>query len=302
LFFYLACSYIIFGTQIREFGDAYAPLRLLRILGRLSVFVQAIYLVYGYGFIPGFSILEATDYSYFSPLVIMGIITYAADVITRQSSIFIKALKFVFAMVLAFSTGHSSAFLGIFIVLLVYAYIKIKPYQRYVSFLFILMAVLSLFLLPQFTDFNASWRIYFWKHILNRSVSDGYLLLGHGFGKPYMTYDYALVMYKALNSSIVVERYYPEVKYVVPPHNSILTIVFHIGMIPALLFFFPMIKMFQQIFVKKFPEDNNVMFLILALIGSIVWICFNVILELPHSASFFWLVYFTSLYYVKMHK
>jgi hypothetical protein len=37
-----------------------------------------------------------------------------------------------------------------------------------------------------------------------------------------------------------------------------------------------------------------------ALAGCFVWIMFNVILELPHSATFFWLVYLTTAFALKM--
>ena len=299
LFFYLLCSYIIFSTQVRDFSDIMKPIQLIRIIGRISVVTQVIYLIYGYTFLPRFSILGESDYSYYSPLVIMGIISYAADVITNDDRVLIKSLKFIFALLLSVTLGHSSAFLAVFIILMFYAYIKIKPYQRYISLAFIVLAVLSLFLLPQFTDFNAGWRIYYWKHIFSRSLSDGYLLLGHGFGKEYMTSDYAQYIHKTLHSAAMLNQYYPEVTYLVPPHNSWLTIVFHIGLIPALLFFLPMKNVFKQIFIKEFPADKNIMFLVLALLGSLIWIFFNVILELPHSATYFWLIYFTTVFYLQ---
>jgi phosphate/sulfate permease len=88
-------------------------------------------------------------------------------------------------------------------------------------------------------------------------------------------------------------------RYLNPPHNSVLTIVFHVGLIPALLFFTPLKKTFTQLFLKKSPADANILFLVLALLGSLVWILFNVILELPHSSTYFWLVYLTTIFYLK---
>jgi hypothetical protein len=229
----------------------------------------------------------------------MGIISFCADAISSNTGPVLKTLKFALGMALGFTLGHSSAFLAIFIILMFYAYIKVKPFQRLFSFVFIIIAILSLFLLPQFTDFNASWRLLYWKHILVRSFTDGYFILGHGFGQPFMTYDYAIYIDKVMHSKGMIDEYYPMARYLNPPHNSLLTIIFHVGLIPALLFFVPLKKFFRQIFLEIFHGDSNSMFLILSLCGMLVWISFNVILELPHSATYFWLVYFTTAFYLK---
>jgi hypothetical protein len=42
-------------------------------------------------------------------------------------------------------------------------------------------------------------------------------------------------------------------------------------------------------------------FLIYVLAGCVIWISFNVILELPHAASYFWLVFFTTAFYLNKH-
>jgi hypothetical protein len=298
-FLYLACCLIIFGTQVRDQHASLKAISLIRFIGNLSLLLQCIFLAYGLAFTPGFSFTGQSDYNYFSPLVIMGIITYCADVLSNDEGPVKKSLKFIFGMAIALTLGHSSAFLAVFIILMLYAYIRIKPIQRLLSFVFIIAAVLSLFLLPQFTDFNAGWRLLYWKHILQRSVVDGYLILGHGFGDHYMTDEYARYVDRVLDSKGMIDQYYPMASYLNPPHNSILTIVFHVGLIPALLFFVPLIRFFKQMFFEKLPDDKNVMFLILALSGNIVWICFNVILELPHSATYFWLIFFTTVFYLK---
>lgn len=299
LFLYLFCCMLIFACRVRTMPEALKAVSLIRLIGWWAVIVQCIYLTYGFFFVPGFSVFEKNDYNYFTPLVVMGIITFCADAITDNRSLLIKIVKFTAGLTLSLTLGHSSAFLAVFIILMFYAYVKIRPIQRLFSFAFILIAVLMLLFLPQFTDTNANWRLLFWKHIMIRSVTDGYLVFGHGFGKAYMTYDYALYMYEVLHSRIMIDEYYPMARHLNPPHNSILTLVFHIGLLPALLFFTPLRLLSRQLFLKKEPRDENVMFLILSVCGCLVWISFNVILELPHTATYFWLVFFTTVFYLK---
>jgi O-antigen ligase len=229
----------------------------------------------------------------------MGIITYCADALSNESTPISRTIKFTIGMLLSLTLGHSSAFLAIFVILMLYAYIKIKPVQRLFSFTFIIAALFLLLFLPQFTDFNAGWRLVYWKHILERSFTDGYLIFGHGFGSAYMTYEQAQYIDRVMHSKNMLDEYFPMTRYLNPPHNSVLTIVFHVGLIPALLFFTPLKKTFTQLFLKKSPADPNILFLVLALLGSLVWILFNVILELPHSSTYFWLVYLTTIFYLK---
>ena len=48
--------------------------------------------------------------------------------------------------------------------------------------------------------------------------------------------------------------------------------------------------------LSSLPSNRNKLFLLLAFAGCFVWVSFNVILELPHSATYFWLIYFTTAY------
>ena len=299
LFLYLLCALLIFGSQVKNWTEGLNAVSLIRQIGRWAIYAQCVYLSYGFFFVPGFSVFEKNDYNYFTPLVVMGIITFCADAISSAKSNFLKIIKFAGGLTLSLTLGHSSAFLAVFVILMFYSYIKIRPIQRLFSFVFIILAVVMLFFFPQFTDANANWRVLFWKHIMVRSFTDGYFIFGHGFGKAYMTYEYALYINEVLHSKIMLDEFYPMSRYLNPPHNSILTLVFHLGLIPALLFFTPLRRLLKQLFLRKEPGDRNVMFLILSVCGCLVWISFNVILELPHTAIYFWLVYFTTVFYLK---
>ena len=299
LFLYLGCAYLIFNSLVLNINDAFKPLLAVKLIAYLSIYLQVVYLLIGYLFIEGFSIFNPQDYNYFSPLTVLGIITYSALVLAYESNLIWRFAKFSFALVLSTTLGHASAFLAVVIILVVYIFLQITPRQRFIATAIAGGFILLFLFLPQFRDANASWRLLYWKHILNESISTKHLFFGSGFGKPFMSHDYAVYINEVLGSPIMLEEQYPLATYLSPPHNSILTVVFHIGLIPAFLFFIPLKGFFKQIFIKKFSEDRNVIFLVLALSGCIVWICFNVILELPHSSTYFWLLYFTTAFYLK---
>jgi O-antigen ligase len=98
----------------------------------------------------------------------------------------------------------------------------------------------------------------------------------------------------------MLDELYPMARYVAPPHNSLITIMFHVGLIPFLLFLVPLGSFFKQLLIWPQPGDPSIRFLVYSLAGCFVWIMLNVILELPHSATFYWLVYLSTAYALKM--
>jgi O-antigen ligase len=134
---------------------------------------------------------------------------------------------------------------------------------------------------------------------LKESVVTKYAVLGSGFGQPFMSYDFAVYINETIHSAIMIDDYYPMARYLSPPHNSWLSFVFHIGLLPALLFLVPLKNVGLTIMLSPLPANRNKSFLLLAFAGCFIWVAFNVILELPHSAVYFWLIYFTTAYAFK---
>ena len=93
----------------------------------------------------------------------------------------------------------------------------------------------------------------------------------------------------------------PEEQYLTPMHNSFLTIAYHIGFLPMLMIFIPLIPVFVYPFKRKNPTKEKD-FLTLAVIAAIGWSSFHVVLELPHSSAFIWLIYFTTVYQFQVSK
>jgi hypothetical protein len=302
LIVYLLCSYIIFNSLIKEPSQVNKPIALIKYIALASVALQVVFILYGFMFIPRFGLFSEGEYNYFSPLVIFGVIAYGGYVLAFENRPWKRYVKFTLCILLSTTLGHSSAFFALFIILLIHLFVKITPLQRLIAIGLGVVAILSLFLLPQFTDFNAGWRLLFWKHVLQRLVVEKYMTFGFGFGQAYMTNEYATYLNYIIHSPVMMDSYTPWARYVTPPHNSLLSIAFHLGLLPSLLIFFPLKRYFSRIFFKATSQDQNTNFLIYVLTGSFVWICFNVILELPHAATYFWLVYFTTALYLNKYK
>ncbi len=299
LIVYLLCSYLLFNLLVKDNSTIRKVISLIWYVSGASVILQIIFILYGYLFINNFSLFKEGEYNYFSPLIIFGIISYGAISLAFEEKILPRFLKFLGCLVLSTTLGHASAFLSIFCIGLLYFFMRIKPIQRLIAVCIILSALLILFLLPQFRDANAGWRLLYWGHVLKESVVTKYGVLGSGFGQPFMSYDFAVYINETIHSAIMMDDYYPLARYLSPPHNSWLSFIFHIGLLPALLFLVPLKNVWLTIMLSPLPVNRNKSFLLLVFVGCFIWVAFNVILELPHSAVYFWLIYFTTAYAFK---
>ena len=296
LIVYLLCSYLLFNLLVKDNNAVRKTIALLLYLSKASVILQIVFIAYGYLFISNFSLFGEGEYNYFSPLIIFGIITYAAVALAYEEKVPVRFLKFLGCLLLSTTLGHSSAFLAIFCIGLLYFFMRIKPMQRLIAVCIIFTALMVLLLLPQFRDANAGWRVLYWGHVLKEAVVSKYAVLGSGFGRPFMSYDFAVYINETIHSAIMIDEYYPMARYLSPPHNSWLSFVFHIGLLPTLLFLLPLKNVGLTVMLSPLPSNRNKLFLLLAFAGCFVWVSFNVILELPHSATYFWLIYFTTAY------
>lgn len=292
LFFYLICCYFLANKFFSREGNVNRAIKFILKIAKWSIKLQLLYFCFLFLTEPNYSPFKG--FSYVSALGVMGIITYGSYIL-----IYHKGLKrtylFLFSLVISMMLGHSSAFLSIFAIYLVNFFLSFSPKQRLITLTVIFVLIMSLFLLPQFNDVNVGWRLLYWKHILDVAFFEKFFFFGNGFGKPFMTEEFSFVVVDEIGSRNM--AYKPMARWLSPPHNSFLTIIFHVGFIPFLLLLLPLKKMFSQLFVKFKTKDKEELFLMYTLIGCSVWSSFNVILELPHSAIYFWLIYFTYIYY-----
>ncbi|MDA0317069.1 MAG: hypothetical protein O2978_06155 [Bacteroidetes bacterium] len=244
--------------------------------------------------VPNYSPL--VGFSYFSAVGVMGIITYGAYILVYFNGLK-RIVIFTIVLFVSMFLGHASSFFSLIAVFLVQFYISFTSKQRLITFFLVLVFMLILLQLPQFNDGNANWRLMYWSYIINNAIVENYLILGNGFGRPFMSMSFAQQILDEIGSFNMLGNNNPLVRWESPPHNSFLTIIFHIGLIPAMLLLFPIKSLFKQILLQNKSKDKKKLFLLYCLVGSVVWASFNVVLELPHSAVYFWLIYFTYAFY-----
>jgi hypothetical protein len=150
-------------------------------------------------------------------------------------------------------------------------------------------------LFPSFTDVNAHWRLIYWQAVVEQIV-ENYFILGDGFGIQYIS-DKTI---EKLNQLMISEGHVytvitEEEKYTTGAHNSFLSFGQHLGLASLFLLFYPLVIGIKGL---KIRDNTNLIFLLLSISGMSVFSFFNVILELPHSSSFYWIVFLILIYYI----
>jgi hypothetical protein len=290
IFGYLFLYYVIFNKSISNESEE-TNVNSLMIIGLISVVSQLLYIILMMAINRGFSVFE--NYNYLSPGVIFGLIISAAYILVAIKTITLKYTLILIITLLSFTTGHSSTFLAVFVVFCFYHLFLVTPKSRVIILIGVIIVIFAMSLtLPQFQDSNASWRLMLWGHVLEDAFVKNWGIIGNGFGVPYVSEDFAFKLYKEIGSTGFFDPLKPLETYLSAMHNSFLTIVFAIGFLPALLIVAPFPKMISYLLLDRKSRTNSTDFLVLSLLGSTVWVCFNVILELPHSAGIYWFVYF----------
>jgi hypothetical protein len=299
LFVYLGLGWLIYSSFINIKFHKY-NIRFIILISIASVIIQLVYTVYLAIFTDDFSLFG--HFNYYSSMVIVGIIVFGAYVLVFVNSRIIKVVLVLFYLILSMTLGHASAFLAAFTVFIGYIIIRLPLKAKITGVIsFIISVFIFLVFLPQFNDHNAEWRLIFWKYSLKDIVLQYYTVLGHGFGVPYPSQEMLGAFSENINSPWFDLR--PGDMYLIPMHNSFITIAFHVGLVPSLLFFIPLFNPIKEtLLTKNERRKPQTDFLILSWLGLTVWSSFNVILELPHSSMFYWLVYFTLIYQFNFSK
>lgn len=287
-FGYLIQCYFIFKAVAGIKIGLKTLLQLISLLAILAIVVQFLYVLYIFFSVGENPFLER---NYFSPLTVLSVI-----VATALGLVYLKGYKkflyFIFVFALSFSFGHDSAYLAVIMVLLFYYFLNSRLKIRILIAILAILGLIALLLfVSTFSDGNVNARLFFWLEILSKSLDNFSIFYGNGFGKPYLSFEAA----EKLNKLVLVFRD-PESIFIIAPHNSFITMLYHLG-VSVLLLFFPLSKLFSK---GKLLKVKSTIFLLLSLIGASVWASFNVILELPHSSTYFWLIYFTLAFY--LHK
>ncbi|MFZ6014103.1 MAG: hypothetical protein ACOYXT_27425 [Bacteroidota bacterium] len=291
LFAYLFCYYLMF-IQSNPLGEEDKFVPFLIKLGVACVLIQVVFIAYRV--YRGLSVIE--DYNYFSPATVLGLIIGAAYVLVYVRHFVVRYATFLFVLLLSTTTGHSSAFLAVFVAGVFYFFFRTSNRSRIFILAAILLSVFLLYvLLPQFQDYNAGFRLIAWQYTLRNAIVENYGLIGEGFGVPYFDETLVYKLFNEVGSEVFFGATRAYEPYLSSVHNSFLTIIFAIGLLPGLLIFYPFVKMGKYLIHRKENASKQADFLFLSLIGLSVWVSFNQILEVPHSTALFWMVYFSCL-------
>lgn len=291
LFGYLGCYYILNRNNQPDYFKIIE--KFLIGLSIASIVLQSIS-VGGHILDGTFNPADSNNHYWYSQMVIVGLIMSSAMVLLFQKNTILKSGSWVSVFILSWSTGHASAQLSILGILIAYFILRLTAWRKLIPLL--LGSIISLILVnkaPQFNDKNTAWRLLTWDYILSDLIKNDYGVIGKGFGAPYTNSELEIYLFDKISSTALQERGRPDERFISPPHNSFITMCFAIGILPALLIFIPYLKIFQPL-IQPFDRNKKFYYLImLSLIGLTIWSSFNVVLELPHSAGFFWLIYFT---------
>ena len=290
IFGYMAIVYIITKHFFEEGVLKNTP-KIILFLGFCSILIQTIYSI-------NIFLLDSLDFNQrnaYSPMIKMGIIFFSVYVVTSSKiNTIYKAPLFVFCFLISLTIGHDSVYLSLVLSASIYIFIiSSKKLKFIISFVLIVLFFTTIHYILSFTDVNANWRLIFWEDMAKR-IADNYFFIGEGFGVNLVSEETLKVLnnlmsYHGYNVSLVGEE-----RFTNGPHNSFLTIAFHNGLISLLTLFLPL---FYYAF-KLWPLKKN-LFMMLVFLGISVLSFFNVILELPHTSSVYWLVFFYLMFELK---
>lgn len=291
LFGYLACYYLLNRHDSNDHSKMIE--RFLISFSWVAIALQCIFIIYLVAF-GEFDPFDFHNHYWYSPAVVIGLIVAAATVLLYVKNIVLRFILFCFVLLLCWTTGHASAQLSVLAILGTYGILKLAGWKKLFPVMGGIAIVIALLnFAPQFKDKNSDWRVLTWGYLLKELSVEYYGVLGKGFGAPYFSVALEEYLYKKISSTAIQERGKPDERYLSPPHNSFVTIFFSIGIIPGMLLFMPFRYILHDLrkTMKDITKINGL--LLLSLIGLTVWTAFNVVLELPHAAGFFWFVYFS---------
>lgn len=301
---FMICGYfmealIIFTSLFQQKERFDQLLSFIKRFAKASVIIDTIYSLFLYA--TGTSLFGDHVYVYISPLAVLGVMVYYALVLNSKERF--RIFKLVWALCLLVLTGHASAVLGVVVMTMLYIGTYMRPTLKILASSLGLIAIpASLLLFRSLSDANAIWRLVYWGVTAKKIFIEKLGIIGHGFGVRYADEELSRILEEVYKFSATLKR--DEDAFITPLHNAFLTFAFHVGFILTLVILIPIILAFmrgQSYRGNKIIITSDERFLAHALAGLSIWVGFNVILELPHSSLFFWLIFFLFYMYRRFY-
>jgi len=231
--------------------------------------------------------------NYFSPAIILGLLVTASYPLVYISNVYLKHTLFFIVFVAALTTGHDSTYVALVCVYFAYWFLKIPKSKKIILVSSLLILIICTFIFaPSFSDVNMQWRLLFWKESFFRTANN-YFVFGDGFGIQYASDQTIVKLENVFSRFSNPPTFKGDDKYFCAPHNSFISMVINLGILSLLLLIYSIKDVFLN---KNLLMDKDILFLSLSLLGIVVFSSFNVVLELPHSSSIFWIVFFGLLF------
>jgi hypothetical protein len=238
---------------------------------------------------------EISSYSYYSHASLILLSGTGAYVVFMNKFSFKQILLFFGSIFCILATSHGSLLLAFFFSFVCAIIFKnnLKPFFGFYVLPFVFLPFFlfdsNLEYIITNIDENLFFRRVYWQQALESLASYKLLFFGHGLGVEYVDADFVqdLIYYFGHDNQLGNLHK----RYTLSLHNSFLSFFYHYGLIVFLVivnYFFFITFRFRNICYSK--EKIGMALSVLG--GFTVWCSFNVILELPYSSSFFWILFF----------
>jgi hypothetical protein len=240
------------------------------------------------------------QYHYLSPAAIVFHLLALGFALTHRSAgVRIVGIPAIFLCL--YMSGHSTAILSA-VAMLALVWLRTLPARGRIVVIVGGIAAVPLAIMaiaardPAFLDVNAMWRFLYWVSISKEILVDSVGVFGHGFGVPYASDATAFLLQVQQGYTTTLGE--GDESFLSPPHNFLLTVAFHVGFLPACIYYAATLLLVFRLAVDRAVQGRRArdgVGLGLAIAGITAWASFNVIIELPHASLVYWLAFFTGL-------
>jgi len=200
------------------------------------------------------------------------------------------------AFLISLATNEHMTFLVVpFAILWAALFIQKPGYRFYLGTLALLSILILPFLAAGLSDANATWRYLYWLGVLEESWERGWFLVGKGFGTPYM--PQSVEAFDALIEQVSGRENLEYQLMTVPPHNGILTILIYLGLFGVIAFLIPYWQA-ARLAMRK-PSEFVDPSALVAAFAFLLLLASNQFVEVPYTATIFWLVYGGMIAYIQ---
>ena len=302
---FMICGYfiealVIFTSLFPNVDKFSSLLKFIKHFALIALIVDTLYVLFLVS--SGLPIYGDSIYIYISPIAVLGVVVYFSLVLNSSERFRIPKLLWAFCLLVF--TGHASAVLGVVVILILHIGTYMRPALKIVSSSLGIIAIpIAILAFRSLSDANAIWRLVYWGVTAKKIFIEKVGILGHGFGVRYADEELSRILQEVYKFSATLTN--EQDAFVTPLHNAFLTFSFHVGFLLSLIIMIPIIKAIIR--GQAYRENGRIRiskderFLAQSVVGLSIWVGFNVILELPHSSLFFWLIFFLFYMYRRFY-